>query len=131
MVGRRLAVVVPSLVLGLLIAGACVTHRTSLDDLPSRELTGHYTTDDGGSWFRSCGSGPEEPSWWVTFTGRSVARADRARASGDLVPGVRYFVRWNAAVTTGGEVGPQGEGVPALLVRELIELRPAADDDCR
>jgi hypothetical protein len=113
-----------------LVLGGCAAREPSLAELPARELVGHFTTDEGESWFRACGTAPDEPSWWVTFTGSSVDQIDRERASGQIAPGGRYFVRWRAAVTKGGEVGPQGPGVPALLVRDLLELRPAGDGDC-
>ena len=66
---------------------------------------------------------------WVTFTGQSVSQVQRARAAGQFILGQRYFVRWRAVVTTSGEVGPRGPGWPALLVRELLEFRPAPTSD--
>jgi hypothetical protein len=108
----------------------CATQKASLADLPVQEYAGHFTSGPGKSWFRPCGAAPGDRPWWVTFTERSVAQADEARAAGRLAPGNSYYVRWRAALTTGGEVGPQGPGVPALLVRELLDLRPAGADDC-
>ena len=120
-------------VLGLAAAaglGGCAVHRAPLSDLPSRELAGHYVSGPGDNWFRPCGAVAADPAWWVTLTGRAVEQAERARTAGQLVPGQRYFVRWSAAVTTGGEVGPRGPGAPAVLVRDVLELRPAAASDC-
>lgn len=113
-----------------LILGGCATHKQSFSDLPVRELAGHYVGGPGESWFRVCGAAESDRPWWVTFTERSVAQVDQAREAGQLFPGQSCFVRFRAAVTTAGEVGPQGPGTPALLVREVLELRPAADDDC-
>ncbi len=93
-------------------------------------MTGHYTAGPEGSWFVPCGAAAEAPPQWVTLTGVSVTQVERARAEGRADAGQRLFVRWRAAVTTGGEVGPRGPGQPALLVREVLELSPAADDDC-
>ena len=67
---------------------------------------------------------------WVTFTDAAASWAREARTSGDLADGKWYVVRWRAATTTGGEVGPGGPGVPALLVREVYEARPDENGDC-
>ena len=115
----RLAVVLAAAV----AATACAARRPSLDQLPSRELTGHFTGGTAGSWFRPCGAAPADSGWWVTFTGRAVAQRDSLRRTGQLPDGERRFVRWLAAVTEGGEIGPRGPGVPALLVREIVTVR--------
>lgn len=120
---------------GILLAAAitvpgCAMHGSSLSDLPVSEFSGHYVGAQGESWFRPCGTPAADPSWWVTFTDRSVAQADEARSAGRLVPGKSYFVRFRAAVTTGGEIGPQGPGARALLVREILELREGGESDC-
>jgi hypothetical protein len=115
--------------LALVVAG-CSAQQPSLPDLPDQVLAGHFTSGGGESWFRPCDAEPGDPSWWVTVTGRAVEQVEAARAEGRLTPGERHFVRWRAAITTGGEVGPQGPGTPALLVREVLELRPASEDDC-
>ncbi len=125
---RRYAVAIGA-VAGLALAG-CAARAPSLADLPARELAGHYTSGPDGSWFRPCEPTPADASWWVTLTGRAVQQADSLRSAGQLVPGRRVLVRWRAAVTTGGEVGPQGPGVLALLVRDVLELRTATDGDC-
>jgi hypothetical protein len=109
---------------------ACAGRDPSLDDQPSREFAGHYSAAEGGSWFRPCDISPTEAAGWVTFTGRSVEQMQAERAAGHFTDGPSYFVRWRASVTYDGEVGPRGPGKPALLVRELLELRPASDDDC-
>lgn len=126
---RRIILIATLIAVGFILAG-CATQKGSLADLPVKEFAGHFTSSPSESWFRPCGAAPGDRSWWVTFTERSVAQADEARAAGRLVGGKSYYVRWRAAVTTGGEVGPQGPGVPALLVRELLELREAGADDC-
>ena len=127
--GMRLPRYVPVLAATALIAG-CAGNHPDLSSLPARELSGHFTASEGASWFLSCGAAPSDSSWWVTFTGRSVAQMDSIRSAGVLRPGDRSFVRWRAAVTERGEVGPRGPGVPALLVREILELRAAAPGDC-
>lgn len=112
------------------VLGGCAIQRALQSDLPVRELAGHYISGKGDSWFRPCDAVAGDPSWWVTVTGRAVDQMERARSAGQFVPGERYFVRWRAAVTTEGKIGPQGQGVPALLVRELLELRAGTEADC-
>src|SRR5262245_40017978 len=90
--------------------GGCATQSESLSDLPTQEFTGYYTSAPGQSWFRASDAAPESAPMWVTFTGHAVAQVERARAAGQFLSGHRYFVRWTAAVTTSGEVGPQGPG---------------------
>jgi len=62
--------------------------------------------------------------------GESVDELGRARTRGLFASGENTFVRWRAAVTLGGEVGPQGEGVPAVLVREILEASAPSGGDC-
>jgi hypothetical protein len=115
--------------LSLLFAG-CAARQVPTNDLPEREVLGHYTADAGGSWFRPCGAAEADPAWWVTFTGVSVEQAERERAAGRFSPGKRTFVRLRTAVATDGRVGPQGPGVPALLVRDILEVAEASAGDC-
>lgn len=106
-------------------------HRTALSDLPAEPMVGHYEGGrPGESWFRPCGAPATDKAWWVTFGGRSVAQVNEKKAAGLMQPGQRYFVRWRAATTTAGEIGPQGPGVPALYVRDLTEVRVASEGDC-
>lgn len=117
--------------MALLLPGGCAVHRTALADLPAEPMAGHYEGGrPGESWFRPCGAPSTDKSWWVTFGGRSVAQVDEKKAAGLMQPGQRYFVRWRGAVTTSGEIGPQGPGVPAVYVRELTEVREASLSDC-
>lgn len=117
-------------VAGALVLAGCATDSSSLSALPAQEYDGHLVSSAAGDWFRPCGSAPDSAPAWVTFTGASVEQINQARAAGRVVDGPSYFVRWRAAVTTRGEVGPQGAGKPAYLVRELLEIRPATDRDC-
>ena len=80
-----------------------------------------------GSWFLPCGAGPDASQMWVTFTGAAVGQIEAARAGGMAVAGDTVFVRWRAALTDERLVGPGG---PALLVRDIAEIRPAVDDSC-
>lgn len=59
-----------------------------------------------------------------------LAAAGLKEGAGLMQPGQRYFVRWRGALTTSGEIGPQGPGVPAVCVRELTEVREASLADC-
>lgn len=101
-----------------------------MESLPVRELRGHFTSGPGASWFRPCGATAADAAWWVTVTDRAVGQVAAARDERRLRDGIEVYVRWRAAVTTGGEVGPRGEGAPALLVREVLELRTAGAEDC-
>ena len=109
--------------------GGCATQTKSLSDLPTQEFTGYYTGAPGQSWFHAAEDAHGTAPMWVTFTGHAVTQVEQARAAGQFLPGQRYFVRWRAAVTTSGEVGPRGPGSPALLVRELLEFRPVPARD--
>lgn len=109
----------------------CAARASSLDALnatPPQEYRGHYTASPGRSWFQPCDAPASEPAWWVTITGAAVTQVDSARRAGQLVEGARTFVRWRAVLTRGGEVGPAGS--TALLVREVLAVRPAAANDC-
>jgi hypothetical protein len=113
-----------------LALSGCSIHRGVAANPPPQELSGFYTSGPGASWFRPCGAAASDPSWWVTFTGASVAEADAARQAGKIAPGKRVFVRLLATTTLDGRVGPQGKGTPAVLVDRLLEAREATDADC-
>lgn len=105
--------------------------------LPVQEMTGHYRKDASGSWFTPCAGSPgtapgaapvttlDTQPMWVTLTGAAVSQYRPAAE-----PPVTQFVRWRAAITRDGSVGPRGPGAPALLVREVLEQRAAGDADC-
>ena len=118
----------------LLAAGpaACATAGSSSLDRLARETPvesrGHYTASTGASWFRPCGAASTDAAWWVTLTDGAGPQLDAAREAGRVVAGRPSFVRWRAVLTRGGEVGPKGG--TALLVREIVETRPAAEGDC-
>lgn len=115
---------------GCLAVAGCAANGTSFADLPTQQVAGHFVSGPGESWFTPCSASPGDASWWVTVTGRAAEQVGQARAAGELVAGQRYFVRWDAAVATDGRIGPRGPGAPALLVREVLELRAASADDC-
>lgn len=110
----------------LVFCAACAAHQADVQSLPSETFSGHVTTSESGAWFTPCGSAPESPKWWVTYIGTSVEQAARAKASG-LLGSERTFVRWSAARTDERRVGPGG---PALLVRDILEVRAPRADDC-
>jgi len=116
-----------ALLVALPLAG-CVTQRQSSLDLlaaqPAGEYRGHYTVGENGSWFRACDAPESDAPRWVTVTGAAVAKVDAARRDGKLVDDRPSFVHWRAVLTRGGEVGPPGS--TALLVREVLEIRPSA-----
>lgn len=113
------------------VGTGCAARRSGLDALNAQEpleYRGHYTPGPQGSWFQPCGTTAAEEQWWVTVTGDAVPQVARARQEGRLADGKPSFVRWRAVFTRGGEVGPPGRG--ALLVREVLAIRPAASGDC-
>lgn len=125
----------PALLAMMALTG-CASGRFAADDLPTQEWSGHFVSGPGESWFSPCpasvahGVTADAAPWWVTVTGMAVGQVEQARRAGAFLPGERYFVRWRAAMTRNGEVGPRGPGVPALLVRELVTWQPASSQDC-
>lgn len=94
------------------------------------EYRGHYTRGAAGSWFTPCGAAVGDSAWWVTATGGSGAQLEAAKAAGRLVDGTPSYVHWRAVLTRTGEVGPRGRGAPALLVRDVLEVRARTSGDC-
>lgn len=114
-----------------LLAFAGCASQSALDRLnttPAQEYRGHYTRGPDGSWFRPCNVAPADSAWWVTVTGIAVSQLDSARTLGLFVEERPTFVHWRAVLTRGGEVGPPG--ATALLVRDILVVRPAAAGDC-
>ncbi|MDX1647833.1 MAG: hypothetical protein R3304_11870, partial [Longimicrobiales bacterium] len=105
----------------------CAARTTGAAALPDAELAGHLLTSGSGNWFLPCEAGTDDAPLWVTFTGLSVRQIEEARASGMALAGDTVFVRWRAALTDERMVGPGG---PALLVRDIAVIRPAADGPC-
>jgi len=127
---RRLTVLLTALFAAVPFIEGCAA-RSSLDrlnDQPAQEYRGHYTRNADGSWFRPCGAAAADAAWWVTVTGTAVSQLDSARKAGQFAEDRSSFVHWRAVLTRGGEVGPPG--ATALLVRDILVVRPAAPDDC-
>lgn len=116
-----------ALTCSLVAAGCSVrVNGTDAGNIPSQPFAGHLTSTERGYWFQQCGT-PENARYWVTFVGASVGQIEEARKAGRYTTGQRAFVRWSAAVTDERLVGPGG---PALLVRNIDELRAPRTDDC-
>lgn len=111
----------------LIFAGACVARQTDVAQLPVEPFSGHVTTTPTGTWFVPCGSPDDSSRWWVTYVDASVQQAKAAKGKGLLAIDQRTFVRWRASRTDGRLVGPGG---PALLVRDIFEIRASTTDDC-
>ena len=111
----------------LILLSGCAARTTGAAALPDREFAGHLLTMDKGNWFRPCESESYRSLLWVTFTDASVGQIEAVRSDGIAVAGDTAFVRWRAALTDERMVGPGG---PALLVRHIVEVRPAGKDDC-
>lgn len=109
-----------------LICAGCAARQVDTSRLPVEAFVGHVLTTGDGSWFTPCGSA-EGVRWWVTYVDTAVRQAREAKATGLLTPGQRAFVRWRASRTDERLVGPGG---PALLVRDIFEIRAPTADDC-
>ena len=110
----------------LVMAGACASSRAPVTQLSVEPFSGHVIATDTGTWFTPCGSA-ESVRWWVTFVDASVRQAEQAKKSGQLAVNRRAFVRWRASRTDDRVAGPGG---PALLVRDIFEIRAPGSNDC-
>jgi hypothetical protein len=111
----------------LLTSSGCAARQLDAGQLPSEEFAGYLVDSGDGNWFEPCGD-EAGPRWWVTFVDEAVRQVELARDAGRFAAGERHFVRVVAARTDERHVGPGG---PALLVRNILELRPPRPDDCR
>lgn len=121
--GSRAAV---QLLAVLLAVSGCAARQPSMTELPSQQFSGHATRSGSGYWFQRCNA-PADSLWWVTFVGVAVSQLELSREGDAWTPGQRTFVRWDAALTDERHVGPGG---PALLVRNIVDIRPASAADC-
>lgn len=110
----------------LVTLGACAGGM-EITQLPVEPFAGHVLTTAKGSWFTPCGA-EGGTRWWVTYVDDAVRQVREAKSSGAFADNERTFVRWRASRTDEKVVGPGG---PALLVRDIFEIRPPGDDDCR
>ena len=118
---RSLAVLITcSLALG------CAATQADVASMPTEPFSGHVVRTANGTWFTPCGSA-ESVRWWVTYVDASVRQANAAQTSGLLPLDQRAFVRWRASRTDDRLVGPGG---PALLVRDIFEIRAPRPNDC-
>ena len=115
------------LVVMVMLAGACAGRQGDTSSLPVEPFSGHVTTTPTGTWFVPCGAAEGAPRWWVTWVDASVRQVDEAKKAGLLAMNERTFVRWRASRTDERLVGPGG---PALLVRDIFEIRAPRANDC-
>jgi hypothetical protein len=113
------------LAVAVLCTVGCSARGPELSELPVQEFAGHLTATADAYWFRPCTAAEER--WWVTLTDRSVGQVRAALDEGRINRSSPAFVRWRAALTDERVVGPGG---PALLVREVLEIRSAGAADC-
>ena len=118
---KRLAVL-----LACSLAIGCATTQADIPSLPIEPFSGHVITTANGTWFTPCGSS-DSVRWWVTYVDASVRQANDAKKNGLLALDERAFVRWRASRTDDRLVGPGG---PALLVRDIFEIRAPKPNDC-
>ena len=113
--------------LAAVLSSGCAVHSSDVSKLPVEAFSGHILTTAQGTWFTPCGADAASTRWWVTYVDAAVKQSQAARASGQLATGERAFVRWRASRTDERLVGPGG---PALLVRDIFEIRPPGPADC-
>jgi hypothetical protein len=113
--------------LAVLLCTGCAAHESGVQTLPSEPFSGHLTEAGDGTWFTPCAVTDNTAKMWVTFIGAAVDQAQRAKSSGVLASGQSAYVRLSAARTDERLAGPGG---PALLVRDIAEIRAARADDC-
>lgn len=103
-----------------LLLSACAT---SVTDGDPRRLEGHYTWGFEANGFRPCGS---TESWWVTEGDLHTRYA--AVAGRDYEP---VYVELVGEAGPTGEYGHLGAYTRELAVKQVLEMRPARDGDCR
>ena len=108
-------------------ASGCAARQAAPVQLPVETFSGHLTRTAGGTWFTPCGSADRPAKWWATYVDAAVRQAEDAARSGSLPIDRRMFVRWRASRTDERLVGPGG---PALLVRDIFEIREPTAQDC-
>jgi hypothetical protein len=116
---------IAALALATVLAG-CATHGPDPMHLPVEPFAGHVVTTPTGAWFTPCGA-DESTRWWVTYVDKAVRQVEEAKAAGLLQQNDRTFVRWRASRTDERLIGPGG---PALLVRDIFEIRAPSTSDC-
>jgi len=115
------------LALAAVLLGACAGRQGDTMSLPIEPFSGHVTTTPTGTWFVPCGAAADAAPWWVTWVDAAVRQMEDAKKAGLLALNERAFVRWRASRTGGRLVGPGG---PALLVRDIFEIRAPRANDC-
>jgi hypothetical protein len=108
------------------LLGGCATRQPEPMNLPVEPFAGHVITTPKGVWFTPCGT-DASTRWWVTYVDKAVRQAADAKTAGLLRENERTFVRWRASRTDEKLVGPGG---PALLVRDIFEVRAPSASDC-
>ena len=111
----------------VVLLGGCAGRQGDTASLPVEPFSGHVLTAPDGTWFVPCGAAEGAARWWVTWVDASVRQAEDARKAGLLAINERAFVRWRASRTDDRLVGPGG---PALLVRDIFEIRVPSARDC-
>lgn len=90
----------------------------------SRRYSGHFTVRLEEQSFTPCGSGE---TWWVNDPGPLLARCEPPAEEGGSVT---MYVTVDAEVTERGRYGHFGMFPRAMAVREVVEARPAGENDC-
>jgi len=110
-----------TILLAPLALGACVSGITGSEQ---EILAGHYSQGFEVDAFRPCGS---EEKWWVT-EGEELREKYRALAPKQYE---EVYVELRGQAGPRGEFGHLGSYNREMVAGEVIEIRPAADTDCR
>ncbi len=90
---------------------------------PPEEFRGHYTYGFEVEAFEPCGS---RERWWVV-RGEELYRRHREISE----PYTRVFAVIRGSTGPRGRHGHLGQYEREVVVEEVLEVRPATDDDCR
>ena len=110
-----------TILLAPLALGACVSGITGSEQ---ELLVGHYSQGFEVDAFRPCGS---EEVWWVT-------EGDELRDKYRALSPEQYeevYVELRAQTGPRGQYGHMGAYTRELATDEIIQIRPAAETDCR
>jgi len=98
--------------------------------LESGEWEGFVTLGSGGDSFRPCGS---RETWWVKSKGftKTLEKLKMQYKQVAERPYDPVYLSISGEVSKKGQFGPLGSYQRVIYIVEVLEIRPAKDDDCR
>jgi hypothetical protein len=117
----------------LTLAAALLGSSTPADTV--REYRGTYETGFEVSWFHPCDAPAGDDVWWVTLTNHALRQRDSLAAKLPAPPADHrgaVFVRWRGTTSEKMPMGAghMGRGTRYMLVREILDIRPATGAGC-